>query len=79
MILGSSLHMKIQITENLGIPAPEGQNFFVLFSFHFQILHKKLKTFFFSHILFYKSDINEYKDVLFDFWWIKQDIKKWLK
>ena len=44
MISGSSLHMKIQImarkiTENLGF------KFFALFSFHFQILQKKLHIF----------------------------------
>jgi hypothetical protein len=58
LISGSSLHMKIQfmggkITENLGfklqIPAPEGQKLFVLFTFHFQILHKKLHIFVFNH------------------------------
>ena len=54
LISGSSLHMKIQtmgvkITENLGFkPAPEGQHFFVLFSFHFLTLHKKLHIFVFT-------------------------------
>ena len=32
-------------------PAQEGQNCFVLFSFHFQILHTKLGTFDFNHLL----------------------------
>ena len=61
LISPSSLSMKIQIiggkiTENLGfklvlvqIPAPEGQNCFVLFSFHFQTLHRKLHIFVFNH------------------------------
>ena len=31
------------------IPAPEGQNIFCSFSFHFQILHTKLDIFVFNH------------------------------
>jgi hypothetical protein len=75
LISGSSLHIK---NSNHGqenywksgvqIPAPEGQKNFVLFSFHLQILHKKLHIFVLT--IFYKSDINKNKDfqhVLFDF------------
>ena len=36
---------------SMKIPASEGQKFFVLFSFHFQILHTKVDIFYFNHFL----------------------------
>ena len=52
----ASLFMKIQImggniTGNLGLKSPlqNVKKKFVLFSFHFQILHKKLHIFLFNH------------------------------
>jgi hypothetical protein len=46
LISGSSLHMKIQITRRKITENPEGQIVFVLFSFHFQILTKKVDILF---------------------------------
>ena len=56
LISSSSLSMKIQImggkiTENMGFKSPlrKVKFFFVLLSFHFQILHKKLHIFVYYH------------------------------
>ena len=58
LIFSPSPSVKIQIkggkiVQNSGvqIPALEGQNCFVIFSFHFQILHTKMGIFDFNHFL----------------------------
>jgi len=47
------------------IPAPEGQKFFVLFSFHFQILQTKQGIFDFNHflILLFRNQMKHVENV----------------